>query len=57
MLGDPADIGPEWKQIEIEIEGKADKDYAAGALGASIQLATAKQVVDLGPVIVLNLGQ
>lgn len=55
MLGDPADIGPEWKQIEIE--GKADKDYAAGALGASIHLATAKQVVDLGPVIVLNLGQ
>ena len=55
VVGEPADIGPAWKQIEIK--GKADKDYAAGALGVSLQLATAKQVVDLGPVIVLNLGQ
>jgi hypothetical protein len=55
VLGEAADIGPEWKQIEIK--GKADKDYAGGTLGASLQLATAKQTVDLGPVIVLNLGQ
>lgn len=55
VIGQSADIGPEWKQVEIS--GKADRDFEAGALGASLQLATAKQVVDLGPVIVLNLGQ
>jgi hypothetical protein len=55
LLGGPADIGPEWKQVELK--GKADKDYAAGTLGASIQLATGRQTVDLGPIVVLNLGQ
>ena len=55
VVGGPADIGPEWKTIEIK--GKADKDYATGTLGAGIQLATARQTVDLGPVIVLDLGQ
>jgi len=29
----------------------------AGKLGAGIQLATARQTVDLGPIIVLDLGQ
>jgi len=55
VVGQPADIGPDWKQFEIS--GKAERDFDAGALGASLQLATAKQTVDLGPVIVLNLGQ
>jgi hypothetical protein len=54
IVGGPADIGPEWKTIEIK--GKADKDYAAGKLGAGVQLATARQTVDLGPIIVLDLG-
>lgn len=54
VIGGPADIGPDWKMIEIK--GKADKNYAAGTLGAGIQLATAKQTVDLGPLIVLDLG-
>jgi hypothetical protein len=54
VVGGPADIGPEWKTVEIK--GKADKDYPVGALGAGIQLATAKQTVDLGPLIVLDLG-
>jgi hypothetical protein len=55
VLGGPADIGPDWKMVEIR--GKADKDYAAGALAVGIQLATARQTVDIGPVIVLDLGQ
>jgi hypothetical protein len=55
VVGQPADIGPEWKQFEIS--GRADRDFDADTLGVSLQLATAKQTVDLGPVIVLNLGQ
>ena len=55
ILGQPADIGPEWKQIEIS--GTATRDYAPGQAGISIQLATAKMTVDLGPIILLNLGQ
>jgi hypothetical protein len=55
VVGGPADIGPEWKTIEIK--GNADKDYAVGALAAGIQLATARQTVDLGPIVVLDLGQ
>jgi hypothetical protein len=55
VIGNPVEIGPEWKLHEIE--GKADKDYAAGTLKATIHLATAAQTVDLGPLIVVNLGQ
>jgi len=55
VVGGPAAIGPEWKLVEIK--GKADKDYAADALGISIQLATARQTVDIGPIILLDLGQ
>lgn len=54
VIGSSADIGPEWKTIEIK--GKADKNYAVGQLAAGIQLATAKQTVELGPLIVLDLG-
>jgi hypothetical protein len=48
-------IGPEWKLQQIE--GKSNGNYAAGELTVSIHLATAKQVVDFGPVFVLDLGQ
>jgi hypothetical protein len=48
-------IGPEWKMSEID--GVADKDYAAGQLGVSMHLASAKQTIDFGPVFVLDLGQ
>ena len=48
-------IGPEWKLHEVR--GKADKDHGAGALNATLHLATGKQVVEIGPVIVLNLGR
>ncbi len=55
LIGGPADIGTDWKTIEFS--GKADKDYAAGSLAVGIQLATARQTVDLGPIVVLDLGQ
>lgn len=47
--------GAEWKLHEIK--GKADKDYPADSLNVAIHLATGKQTVDIGPVIVLNMGQ
>jgi hypothetical protein len=55
VFSGPATIGPEWKMMEIK--GKADRAYAAGQLNVSIHLATGKQVVDLGPVFVLDMGQ
>ena len=51
----PAEIGPEWKLLEVR--GKADADHAAGTLNATIHLAAAAQTVDLGPIFVVNLGQ
>lgn len=48
-------IGPQWKIYEVQ--GKADKDYPAGALKATVHLATARQTVDIGPMFVLDLGQ
>jgi hypothetical protein len=50
-----AEIGPEWKMVEVR--GKADADRAAGTLKATIHLATAAQTVDFGPIFVVNLGQ
>ncbi|HEX8239947.1 MAG TPA: hypothetical protein VF574_09440 [Allosphingosinicella sp.] len=55
LFSGPATIGPEWKLYEVR--GKSDRDYAAGALNATLHLATGKQTVDIGPVIVLDLGQ
>jgi hypothetical protein len=55
VINGPATIGPEWKLHEVK--GRADKDYAAGELNATLHLATGKQTIDLGPMFVLNLGQ
>jgi hypothetical protein len=51
----PVTIGPEWRMHEIR--GRANRDYAAGELNVSIHLATARQIVDIGPVFVLNMDQ
>ena len=48
-------VGTEWKLHQIE--GRADKDYPADALKATVQLGNAKQTIDLGPIVVLNMGQ
>lgn len=50
-----ADIGPEWK--DFQVAGTADADYAAGTLKVTIQLATAKQTVDFGPIVLLDRGK
>lgn len=55
LFSGPITIGPEWKLQEVE--GKANANYAAGDLNVSVHLATAKQVVDFGPVFVLDMGQ
>jgi hypothetical protein len=49
-----AQIGPEWK--DFRVEGVSDRNYAAGDLKVTIQLATAKQTVDFGPIAVLDMG-
>ncbi len=54
VIGQPEEAGPEWKMMSIT--GKADRNYAAGDLNVTVQLATAKQIVDLGPVFVLDRG-
>ena len=48
-------VGPQWTLHKIE--GKADKDYPAGALKATIQIGNAAQTIDFGPILVLNMGQ
>ena len=55
LFAGPAEIGPEWKLLEVR--GKADADRAAGTLKATIHLANAAQTVELGPIFVVNLGQ
>ena len=55
LFAGPAEITAEWKLHEVR--GKADADHAPGTLKATIQLATAAQTVDLGPIFVVNLGQ
>jgi hypothetical protein len=51
----PITIDSEWKLQQVE--GKSNRDYQAGMLNVSIHLATAKQIVDIGPVFLLNMGQ
>ncbi|MBO9622055.1 MAG: hypothetical protein J7500_05020 [Sphingomonas sp.] len=55
IFGKGFDVTPEWKFLQVS--GKADKDYAAGALAAAFHVNTGKHVIDLGPVAVVNLGQ
>ena len=55
LFAGPAEITSEWKLLEVR--GKADADHAAGTLKATIHLPTAAQTVDLGPILVVNLGQ
>jgi hypothetical protein len=49
------DATPDWQFLQLA--GKADKDYPAGAVGAAFHINTGKHVLDLGPVAVLDMGQ
>jgi hypothetical protein len=50
-----AEIGPEWKVFNIE--GTSDGSYGPNELKVTIQLATAKQIVDFGPIVVLDTSK
>ena len=43
-----------WKLYYVN--GAADKDYAAGMIGAALQIATAAQVIDFGPIFIIDFG-
>jgi hypothetical protein len=47
-------LTPDWRLHYVT--ATADKDYPAGTLGVSVQLATAAQTVALGPVFLLDFG-
>jgi len=47
-------IGPQWKMYFAV--ATADKDYKAKEVGVQLQLATGDQVIDLGPLFILNYG-
>ena len=49
------EIGPEWK--DFRVEGVSDSNYPGKTLKVTIQLATAKQTVDFGPIVVLDRGK
>jgi hypothetical protein len=55
VVSGSSQIGPEWRPLQVT--GKADKNYPAGTLKVTVQLATAKQTVDFGPIVVLDQGQ
>lgn len=47
-------LTPDWRLHYVT--ATADRDYPAGTLGVSVQLATAAQTVALGPVFLLDFG-
>ena len=55
VIGGPIEVGEAFEFHQVT--GKADRDYAAGELMASLQLATGKQVFEFGPMFVINLDK
>ena len=49
------DLSPEWKMYQLK--GVADRDYAPRQLNAALHIDAARQVLDIGPVFVLDYGQ
>lgn len=54
LFDSQASVGPTWKMYYAS--GAADRDYEPGAVGVSLHLATAKQTIDLGQVIIVDFG-
>ncbi|KTF70464.1 hypothetical protein ACNFJ7_11435 [Sphingomonas sp. HT-1] len=50
-----AEVGTEWKMVHVA--GTVDRDYAPGDISVSLHLATAKQVLDIGPILLLDLNK
>jgi len=48
-------VGNAWKLYSVQ--GVADADHAKGTAALAVHLGNAKQVVDLGPAFVLDMGQ
>jgi hypothetical protein len=48
-------VGPQWKMYFVQ--AVTDKDYAANAVIGQLQLATGEQIIDLGPLFILNYGK
>lgn len=55
IMQDSAAIGQDWK--DFKVEGVSDNHYSPNQLKVTIQLATAKQTVDFGPIVVLDRGK
>ena len=51
----PFEVGPTWKMYQFK--GVADRDYKPRALNAAMHLDAAKQILDLGPLFVVDNGQ
>ena len=54
VFGGPETVTPQWQMFEIH--GQANRDYPADSLNVSMHLATGHQVIDIGPVFVLDMG-
>jgi hypothetical protein len=48
------DVGPAWTMYQLS--GVADRDYAPGTVNAALHLDAARQVLEIGPVFVLDYG-
>lgn len=54
LVGNPVTIGNQWKLYYAS--GKAAQAVPAGTANVAVHLAAAKQVIELGPVFVLDFG-
>lgn len=54
IVTEPVQVGPSWKRYYAS--GVANQAYAAGKANISVQLAGAKQVIEVGPAFLLDLG-
>jgi len=54
IMGNPATVTTGWKKLSQP--WIAEKDYPAGTIQAGLQLATGKQVLDIGPIYVSKAG-
>ena len=55
LVADDVTISNKWKIYYAS--GKAGRNVAGGTMNVAVHLASDKQVVDLGPVFVLDFGQ
>lgn len=54
LFGKDIYLSDKWQSFTLA--GSADKDYAAGELQATFQVATGKQTIAFGPLLIFNVG-